>query len=232
MAELKESLPRGDETRSQLLEAALELFAHEGFESVSTRRLAAKSGANIAAIGYHFGGKRELYRAVLKQLVEDTGPNFEPALAGLQAGILEADGNPQLLAAVTSELVENLLRLFLASDFMQWRAPLIMREYANPSADFDILYEGRIEPLHRAVTSLAAAALGRAADDERAAVRAHSIVGQIFVFGIARVVLCKRLDWKSYGPGAVEMIIEEARASVLASLGLPTPPSTSGGSGE
>lgn len=38
---------------------------------------------------------------------------------------------------------------------------MVMREYAHPSKDFDILYDGRMGPLHKALTQLSAAALGR-----------------------------------------------------------------------
>ncbi|NQV56240.1 MAG: CerR family C-terminal domain-containing protein [Rhodospirillales bacterium] len=230
MAEPKEALQRGDETRAQLLDAALQLFAVEGYEAVSTRQLAAKSGTNIAAIGYHFGGKRELYRALLHQLVADTEPFFGPASNGLRAAIIEAKGNQAALAEIVSGFVQQLLSIFIGSDFMRWRAPLVMHEYSNPSEDFDILYQGRIAPLHQSITAIVSAALGRDDNDPRCAIRAHAVMGQIFVYGIARVVLWRRLGWDSYGPDAIEMIIEEVRASVLASLGLPMPPT--GGAGE
>jgi len=212
---------RGDETRAQLLDAALELFALEGFEAVTTRRLAAKAGVNIAAIGYHFGGKRDLYRALLKQLVADTEPMFGPAMARLGAAIAGARGNRDAIGQLVAAFVETVLRIFIGSDFMRWRAPLVMREYANPSEDFDILYRGRIEPLHRCLTALVAAALGREEYDPSCAIRAHAVMGQIIVYGVARVVLLRRLGLEEYGPDEIALVAGEARQSVLASLGLP-----------
>jgi AcrR family transcriptional regulator len=212
---------RGDETRAQLLDAALELFALEGFEAVTTRRLAAKAGVNIAAIGYHFGGKRDLYRTLLKQLVADTEPMFGPAMARMDIAIAGAAGNRDELAWLVAGFAEAVLHIFIGSDFMRWRAPLVMREYANPSEDFSILYDGRIAPMHRCLTRLAAAALGRAEDDPRAAIRAHAVMGQVIVFGVARVVLLRRLGLEEYGPDEIAAVASEVRQSVLASLGLP-----------
>jgi AcrR family transcriptional regulator len=212
---------RGDETRAQLLDAALELFAREGFEAVTTRRLAAKAGANIAAIGYHFGGKRDLYRALLAQLVDDTESIFGPVIDRINADIAGARGNQAAMAAIVSGFVENLLHVFVASDFMRWRAPLVMREYFNPSEDFDILYEGRIEPLHRCLTAMVSAALDRDENDPSCAIRAHAIMGQIVVYGIARVVLWRRLGWENYTPEAIPLVAQEVRDSVLSSLHLP-----------
>lgn len=212
---------RGDETRAQLLDAALELFALEGYEAVTTRRLAAKAGVNIAAIGYHFGGKRDLYRTLLKQLVADTEPMFGPAMARMDAAIAGAAGNRDALAPLVAGFAETILHIFIGNDFMRWRAPLVMREYGNPSEDFPILYDGRIAPLHRCLTRLAAAALGRNDDDPRSAIRAHAVMGQVIVFGVARVVLLRRLGKEEYGPDEIALVAGEVRQSVLASLGLP-----------
>ena len=216
------STNRGDETRSQLLEAGLKLFSIYGFESVSTRQLTKESSTNIAAINYHFGGKEGLYQAVLKQVAEDTEPYFGPGLDKVHESISAAADDRQKLVPVITGLMTNLFRVFLQDDFMRWRAPLVMREYANPSENFEILFKGRIEPLHRTVTAIAAAALQKPAEDEECVIRAHAILGQIVVFGIARVVLWKRLEWDGYTPERVAKIADIATQSVLNSIGLST----------
>ncbi len=219
---------RGEDTRIQLLDAGLRLFAHQGFDAVSTRQLAQEAGVNIAAIAYHFGGKRELYRAVLTQLVADTDPVVAPAAAKLQAALAAAGRDKNMLAGVVTGFVGTILRMFIEDHFMKWRGPLVMREYAMPSEDFDILYEGRIRPLHEIITEIVAAASDNPKDEERAAVGAHTIMGQILVFGIARVILWKRLDWEGYTPERVQIIEETIVQSVLAALGLPAPAGASG----
>lgn len=212
---------RGGDTRARLLGAGLRLFGTEGYDGVSTRQLAREAGVNIAAIAYHFGGKRALYRAVLGQLVADTDPMIAPVAAQSGAQIKAARGDPAQLARLAAGLVAGLAQVFLPADFMRYRAPLLIREYLMPSDDFDILYEGRTGPLHRILTELAAAALGLAPDDSTAAIRAHTIVGQIFIFGIARVVLERRLGWDGYTKERSRLIVDTVTASVLASLDLP-----------
>jgi AcrR family transcriptional regulator len=53
-------------TRAALLKAATLVFAEKGYASASVRQITEKAGANQAAINYHFGGKEQLYRAVLE----------------------------------------------------------------------------------------------------------------------------------------------------------------------
>jgi AcrR family transcriptional regulator len=87
-------------TRDRLLEAAAELFARHGYRGASVRRICDQARANPGAVSYHFGGKRQLYRIVLRRAAsglsepqalesaqgEDAAP---PSVAGMLALILE-----------------------------------------------------------------------------------------------------------------------------------------------
>jgi AcrR family transcriptional regulator len=53
-------------TRDALLAAATQLFAERGYEGVPVRAIARKAGVNNAMISYHFGGKRQLYREIVR----------------------------------------------------------------------------------------------------------------------------------------------------------------------
>lgn len=50
------------DTRSIILNAALELFVSHNYDGVSVRQIAELAGCNMGAISYHFGGKENLYR--------------------------------------------------------------------------------------------------------------------------------------------------------------------------
>ena len=214
---------RGDETRNLLLDAGLRLFSKFGYDSVSTRQLAKESGANIAAIAYHFGGKRELYRAVLHQIVEDTEPVFGPAINAINRGTRAANGDPILLAKVVKGFATNLVRIMLNEEFLCDRAPLLMREFTLPSEDFDILFEGRLRPVHQALSGLVAAVLNKTPDDPECIIRAHTIMGQAVVFEMARVVLFRRLDWDGYNDERSAQVAGIVARSITNSLGLPDP---------
>lgn len=56
---------RNTATRERILEAAERLFAERGLFAVSNRQVAEAAGqGNTAVVGYHFGGKTDLVRAV------------------------------------------------------------------------------------------------------------------------------------------------------------------------
>jgi AcrR family transcriptional regulator len=54
-------------TEDRLLDAAMKLFADKGYRATTVGDLVTAAGVNRAAIGYHFGGKEELYLRVLKR---------------------------------------------------------------------------------------------------------------------------------------------------------------------
>ncbi|MDR7275295.1 TetR/AcrR family transcriptional regulator [Catenuloplanes atrovinosus] len=58
------------DTRTQLLDAAERLFAEHGFRGTSIRAVTDLAGANLAAVGYHFGSKADLLAAVARRAVE------------------------------------------------------------------------------------------------------------------------------------------------------------------
>ncbi|MEM8812646.1 MAG: TetR family transcriptional regulator [Pseudomonadota bacterium] len=80
--------PKGrstDRTRMQILDAAEELFAANGFDGTSVRDVARLAGLQLAAIGYHFGPKDELFDAVVHRRAEIMSASRREALADLIA---------------------------------------------------------------------------------------------------------------------------------------------------
>lgn len=52
-------------TEARILAAARRLFAHDGYDRVSVRAIAAAAGANPALISRYFGSKQQLFGAVI-----------------------------------------------------------------------------------------------------------------------------------------------------------------------
>lgn len=72
-----------DSTRQQILATAERLFAEHGLYAVSNRQISASAGqGNNAAVGYHFGTKADLVRAII---VKHTEPMERLRLAMVEA---------------------------------------------------------------------------------------------------------------------------------------------------
>ncbi len=60
-------------TRERLLAAAHLLFSRSGYAATPVREICNVARANPGAVSYHFGGKRQLYRAVLRRAAVNLG---------------------------------------------------------------------------------------------------------------------------------------------------------------
>lgn len=70
MKKIKESV-QNENSRSKILEVATKLFAENGFDGVSTRTICKQANINISMISYYFGGKQELYQAIIDNLTKN-----------------------------------------------------------------------------------------------------------------------------------------------------------------
>ena len=82
-------MPRRDEKaercRRQVLDAALQLFSHQGFGATSVREIADAAKVSIGALYHHFPDKETLFRALLDEystIAETKRFPFTRALAG------------------------------------------------------------------------------------------------------------------------------------------------------
>lgn len=70
------------ETKDRILDAAERLFALNGIEATSLRKITSDAKANLAAVNYHFNSKDELVRSVYSRRIR---PMNESRIARLQA---------------------------------------------------------------------------------------------------------------------------------------------------
>ncbi|WP_162986965.1 TetR/AcrR family transcriptional regulator [Sphingomonas paeninsulae] len=70
MSELRPTFPQGD-ARNAIVEAALAVFAAEGFHGAGTRQIAQAAAVSQPLLNHHFGGKKALWRVVGEQITAD-----------------------------------------------------------------------------------------------------------------------------------------------------------------
>ncbi len=115
-----------DKAREILLDSAEELFATEGVDAVSNRRITEHAGsANHSAIKYHFGGREGLILALLGRGRDDMSRRREELLAGLP----EQPSLAEQIAVRILPWVEHLEALPVPS----WRARCLQQLGSLPS---------------------------------------------------------------------------------------------------
>jgi len=102
--------------RLQIMEAAKELFARQGFEGTTTRQIAARARVNEAIIFRHFPTKEDLYWAIIDRESELAG--WQPAL---RQQLSSGASDREVFAGIAEDILlrrakdNNLSRLLLFS---------------------------------------------------------------------------------------------------------------------
>jgi TetR/AcrR family transcriptional regulator len=73
-------------TDERVLEVAIQLFARQGYNGTSIRQITREAGANLGAVTYHFGGKRELYGRALERCIGPIAERVVTAAAAADTG--------------------------------------------------------------------------------------------------------------------------------------------------
>lgn len=197
---------RSLETRDRLLRAGVRVFAELGFEPATTRQLASQAGVNLAAIPYHFESKRGLYLAVAEYVADELGARLLPRVAAVRAVLEAPDATPAQLREALHALLANMTGLIMGEPDAEAWAGFILREQANPTDAFEILYERIMGPMFETVIALTARLTDRDADDPATRLDAVTLIGQLLVFRTSRAGVMRSLGWERYTPERVEFV--------------------------
>ena len=173
---------RGEDTRRRILEAALEMFAAEGYDGTSTRQLAEQAGVNLPAIQYYFGSKEGLFRAVIQSIVEQTEAHMS-GLAGRVKSALAAHDTPRAdLLELLCQLLEAFVSLVTAGSQMEGKRLLFARAEVEDTPGLQHLHESGMCHVFQPCLELTARLIGRSTEDETALLRALAVLGQVTIF--------------------------------------------------
>lgn len=133
------------DTRQQLLDAALELFAEQGFGGTSMRQLARVVGVRESAIYHHFDSKEALFSGLL----DEYGPGRAELLSFIDADVVVEVGVPEMLRNFAHHILE------------EWASPrerrflrIVMSEAARLGASSQIHFPRFIERVVEAFSAL------------------------------------------------------------------------------
>jgi AcrR family transcriptional regulator len=130
--------------KERILDAAERLFAQRGYYGVSLRDITQAAGVDVALVGYHFGGKRELFTAVFERRAEVLNRERLELLESVRRSALP--GAPALEAIVnafTQPLLERSAR-----GGPGWKSYFALVAYVNNSPEFGpVMMTRHFDPL-------------------------------------------------------------------------------------
>ena len=213
------------DTPLNLIQAALPLFARHGPDAVSTRQVAAGAGAPMSAITYHFGGKDGLYLACAAHIAERMRAQLGPAIALSKAACDETGGPPEAREALVA-IFDQAAAVMIQQESADW-ARFIVREQMEPTAAFEALFEGVMDPLSSRIIELLIRASSDSLTLAEARVRAIALMGQVLVFRVARATALRVNHWNEIGrpeAAAIRTAVRSHLDAILSALPASTRP--------
>ncbi|MCA1858931.1 CerR family C-terminal domain-containing protein [Janthinobacterium sp. HSC-3S05] len=197
--------------RTRILQAAVQLFADEGYKLASVRRICDAAHVNVAMVNYYFHGKEELYLAAFdyaRELAQASAADVAAASAQAQLPPVE-----QLRLAIEA-LVSDMLRSGSASLFSR----LVARELIEPTAAIHKLAERNVRPQHALFTSLIRGVVGPAMPAEVVQKCVFSVIGQVVFYARSRIVHELVVPEITYDEAGIADIARHIAAFSLAAL--------------
>jgi len=165
------------ETKSKILEAAVELFSERGFRNTTVRDICSEARVNVASVNYHFNGKRGLGKKVVEHLVENVSEVKEVLNA------VESISNESEWKKTITSFIFNFISDRDKEGYRNYyRSRLIFLELNNPSELFAQIYEKYIGPLLLVLNKVIRMGLPEEATDEEISMWVITLMSQCVMF--------------------------------------------------
>jgi len=135
--------PETNPVRAKILNTARKLFSEKGFDAVSIADLSRAAAVNRAMLYYYFDDKRSLYRAVIREAMDNLKALWEPG-----------GGDEKDAVAWLGRYLSSFATVLSANRDI---AKLIMREVSAGGAEREFIFAEYLGPNLRYVAAIVAA---------------------------------------------------------------------------
>ena len=197
--------PRSAETKAGLIEAAVELFGLYGYDSTSTRAIAAFAGTALSAIPYHFKTKKALFLAAAESIADAISVRLGPVLDAFEDEIYSDNLTRKRAISLLTEVFAPFAMMLANEESEKW-ARFTLREQATPSEAFNILFASDIGRFFNVVCHLTAIATNDVPSSPKSKVRGMTLIGQALAFRAARALSLKMMEKDKFSASDLTII--------------------------
>jgi AcrR family transcriptional regulator len=207
--------------KEKIRDAAGDVFGQVGYKAATTRQICRAAGVNVASINYYFGGKEDLYRTVVMDLISRTFDRY-PVDEGIDG---KASPQDRLRA-----FIHGALRRLLSPDGLSGypgKGQLVARELADPSPFMDDMVDEFIRPTAAVLSAIVSELLGPMATIKDIMCCQISVIGQCFHYAMARPIVSRLSPMDFSDPSIIDELTGHITRFSLAGIesvrhGLPT----------
>lgn len=209
---------RGDETRARIISAALEVFGTRGFGGASTRILAEAAGVTLPALHYYFDSKEGVYLACAEHIAARLEVRFGALTSGITAALAGARLPRERVLDLLLTFVDGFTDFFLGAHELEKWVMFIIREQAQPTKAFDIIFERVMRGTFNTLAALVSRLIERPAGEIEVRVRTFTLIGQLVFFRTAREAALRITGWRDFDAERLTLIKRVLREQIAASF--------------
>jgi AcrR family transcriptional regulator len=181
--------------------AALRVFADEGFEGASTRRIAAEAGVTPPVLQYHFDSKEGLHRACGDYLVGPIMERLQPALDQARQALTAPD--PDAAVEALCLLMTTLASAGMGkADMLEWRLFMARVDHDTAGPARAVIEQRVAGPLKGAALALLARALDLDVESQEARLRTILLISQVSAVTAKRHHTLTAMGWTEFDEAA------------------------------
>lgn len=195
------------DTPQRLLDAALDVFAEQGYQAATIQQIVKRAGTNIAAVNYHFRDKANFYAEVIVYGCEKDSsapPDF----------MLDNLKPEQQLFAFIQWFLQRGLKIGKESLLDQ----IHMQELANPSPVLDKVVEKLIRPVHLQLREIVATLLPDNSTEETLRFHCFSVIGQCNLYKIGKPIMTRLYPDIELDEKAMQRLVQHIYSVSLAGI--------------
>lgn len=198
--------------KEKILDAAGGVFGRMGYKAATIREICRAAGVNVASINYYFGGKEDLYRTVVMDLISRTFDRYP-----IDDGIDRLSPPEGRLRA----FIHGALRRLLSPDGLSGypgKGQLVARELAEPSPFMDDMVNEFIRPTAAVLSAIISELLGTGATIKDIMRCQISVIGQCFHYAMARPIVTRLVAVDFSDPTTIDELTDHITRFSLAGI--------------
>ena len=204
------------DARERLIQAAIEIFAANGFNATTTRMLADKAQVNLSAIPYYFRSKEGLYLAAVEHIADSLSTRLDPFMEELTR-LSKTGMDSETARAFLREGLATMVAVMCGDPATLPFSKIILQEQMAPTDAFDLIYPRVMERVLKGFAALIAAATGET-DQRQCDLQAFLLIGQVMVFRAGRATAIRRLGMEGYNAREITEIQDVINSRAMAVL--------------
>lgn len=148
--------------KEKILDAAVTVFAQNGFEGARTRDIAALAKVNISTLHYHFKSKDNIYGSVINKIHEQSNKYMMPTMIAKKAIIENSKDKKEIVEAIKA-MAMTFIETILNPENKRY-SKIIAFEQIDQSKHFKTLFENVMKRVCEPFTLATAKIMGKKPD--------------------------------------------------------------------